>query len=313
MRALILRRLLISIPLVVVVSWLTFLLQQLAPGDTARAILGEHYTPEAYAQLRHQLGLDQPLLVQYGHWLAHAVRGDLGVSSITGLDVGAEIGTRLGVTLSLIIATTVVAAVLGIALGTLSAVRGGAVGRAVDVLSLAGFALPSFWLALVLVTLFAVVLRLLPATGYTPFAESPGDWLRGLILPVAALAVHGLAAVAKQTRNGLLDALGRDFVLSLRANGASELSILLRHALRNAAIPVVTVIGLVFVSLLNGTVLVEAVFAMPGLGGLAVQSTTQHDLPAIQAVAITFTLIVVAVNLLVDLAYGWLNPKVRVR
>jgi len=313
MRALILRRLLISVPLVIVVSWLTFLLQHLAPGDTARSILGENYTPEGYAQLRAQLGLDQPLPVQYWHWLTHALHGDFGVSPLNGLNVGTEIGSRLGVTLSLIVVTTIVAAVLGIALGALSAVRGGPLGRMIDVLSLAGFALPSFWLALVLVTVFAVALRILPATGYTPFAESPGGWVSSLVLPVAALAVHGTATVAKQTRSGLLDVLGRDFVVSLRANGVSERSILFRHALRNAAIPVVTVIGLVFVSLLNGTVLVEAVFAMPGLGGLAVQSATQHDVPAIQAVAVTFTLIVVVVNLLVDLAYGWLNPKVRVR
>ncbi|MYW91695.1 ABC transporter permease [Amycolatopsis rubida] len=313
MRALILRRLLISVPLVIAVSWLTFLLQHLAPGDTARAVLGENYTPEGYARLRAQLGLDQSLPVQYWHWLTNALHGDFGVSPINGLDVGAEIGTRLGVTLSLIVVTTVVAAALGIALGSLSAIRGGPLGRIVDVLSLAGFALPSFWLALVLVTIFAVTLRILPATGYTPFAESPGGWTTGLVLPVAALAVHGTAAIAKQTRSGLLDTLSRDFVVTLRANGASERSILFRHALRNAAIPVVTVIGLVFVSLLNGTVLVEAVFAMPGLGGLAVQSATQHDVPAIQAVAVTFTLVVVVVNLLVDLAYGWLDPKVRVR
>lgn len=313
MRGLIFRRLLVSIPLVVLVSLLTFLLEALAPGDTARTILGENYTPQGYAQLRHALGLDQPVLTQYWHWLTGAVHGDFGVSPISGLDVGNQIATRLGVTLSLIIAATVVAGLLGVALGAASAVRGGALGRAVDVLSLVGLAVPGFWLGFVLVTLFAVAVRLLPATGYVPVGASPVAWARSLILPTVALALAPVALIAKQTRDGMLDALNRDFVHTLRANGASEASIVFRHALRNAAIPVVTVVGLMFVGLLNGTVLVETVFAMPGLGGLAVQSTTQHDLPVIQGVAVTFTVIVVLVNLLVDLAYGWLNPKVRVR
>lgn len=313
MLRLVIRRLLVSIPLIVFVSLLTFMLQSLTPGDTARSILGENYTPEGYAQLRQQLGLDQPMFVQYWHWLTSAVRGDLGISQVSGLDVDTEIISRLGVTLSLIVGTTLVATVLGIGLGILSAVRPGKLGRAVDILALAGFALPSFWLGLVLVTVFAVFLRMLPATGYVSPGESPSGWITSLVLPVAALAVHGMATIAKQTRDGMLDALSRDFVHVFRANGASEASILFRHGLRNAAIPVVTVIGLVFVSLLNGTVLVETVFAMPGLGGLAVQATTQHDVRMIQGVALIFTVVVVVVNLIVDIAYGWLNPKVRVR
>jgi peptide/nickel transport system permease protein len=313
MLRLILRRLAISVPLVFLVSLLTFLLQSLAPGDTARAILGTNYTPEGYAQLREQLGLDQPVFVQYWHWLGHAIRGDFGVSPISGLGVGAEIVSRMGVTLSLIIGATVVSALLGLSLGVLSAVRGGRLGKLVDALSLAGFAVPNFWLGLVLITVLAVAIRAFPATGYVPLSASPSEWVASLVLPIATLAVHGAAVVAKQTRDAMSDALSREYVFALRANGASEWSIVLRHALRNAAIPVVTVVGLLFVGLLNGTVLVEGVFAMPGLGGLAVQATTQHDLPMIQGVAVTFTLIVVLVNLTVDLAYGWLNPKVRVR
>lgn len=308
---LVVRRLLLSVPLVFLVSLLTFLLQALAPGDTARTILGDKFTPQAYAQLRGQLGLDQPILTQYWHWLSGAVHGDLGVSPISGLDVGQQITTRLGVTLSLVACCTVVAAVLGLALGVLSAVRGGVLGRVVDALSLVGFAVPVFWFGLVLVTVFAVKLGWLPATGYVYPATSLSGWARSLVLPVTALSLAPAAVIAKQTRDGMLDALGRDFVHGLRANGASERSIILRHALRNAAIPIVTVVGLMFVGMLTGTVLVEAVFAMPGLGGLAVQSTVQHDLPMIQGVAVTFTVIVVLVNLVVDLAYGWLNPKVR--
>lgn len=313
MFGLVVRRLLISVPLVFLVSLLTFLLQAFAPGDTARTILGNNFTPEGYAQLRAQLGLDEPLLTQYWQWLSGAVRGDLGVSPISGLDVGEQLASRLGVTLSLIFWATVVAAVVGVVLGVVSAVRGGALGRVVDALSLVGFAVPVFWFGLVLVTVFAVTLRVLPATGYVDPAVSLSGWARGMVLPAAALALAPAAVIAKQTRDGMLAALDSDFVHSLRANGASERSIVFRHALRNAAIPVVTVVGLVFVGMLTGTVLVEAVFAMPGLGGLAVQSTVQHDLPVIQGVAVTFTVIVVLVNLLVDVAYGWLNPKVRAR
>jgi len=310
---LVLRRLLISVPLVLVVTLLTFLLQSIAPGDTARSILGENYTPEAYQALRQQLGLDQPVLVQYRDWLGGAIHGDLGVSPISGLDVASEISNRLGVTMALILGTAGLAVVVGIGLGVLSAVRGGWLGRAVDVVSLVGFALPNFWLGLVLVTLFAVAVPLLPATGYVPLTTSPTDWVRSLILPVATLAVSGIAVLAKQTRNAMLEELSRNYVHALRANGVSEASTVFRHALRNAAIPVVTVVGLLLVGLLSGTVLVEAVFAIPGLGGLAIQATSQHDLPTIQGVALTFTLIVVTVNLAVDLTYGLLNPKVRVR
>ena len=313
MLRLVLRRLFISIPLVAVVTLLTFLLQSIAPGDTARTILGINYTPEAHARLRQQLGLDRPPLDQYWDWLTGALRGDLGVSPISGLDVGAEIGNRIAVTLSLIVTATVLAAAIGIALGVLSAVREGWLGRSVDGLSMIGLGLPNFWLGLVLVSVFAVALPLLPATGFVSFVDSPTDWARSLVLPVATLTVGAVAVVAKQTRDAMLEALGREYIDTMRANGVPMHSIVLRHALRNAAIPVVTVIGLVFVSLMSGTVLVEAVFAMPGLGGLAIQATTQHDLPMLQGVALTFTLVVVTVNLLVDLTYGWLNPKVRVR
>lgn len=310
---LIARRLLMSVPLVLVVSLLTFLLQAAAPGDTARTILGENYTPEGYQQLRHQLGLDQPILAQYWSWLSDAIRGDLGTSPISGLNVSAEIGHRIGITLSLVAGTALLAVTVGVLMGVVSAIRGGLLGRTVDVVSLLGHALPNFWLGLVLVTLFAVSIPLLPATGYVPVQVSASGWAHSLVLPVVTLATGVVAILAKQTRDAMREVLSRPFVYALRAKGVSEMSIIFRHGLRNASIPVVTVIGLLFIGLLEGTVLIEAVFAMPGLGGLAIQATTQHDLPTLQGVALTFTLIVVAVNLVVDLAYGWLNPKVRVR
>ena len=313
MARLIARRLLISVVLVLVVSLLTFLLESAAPGDTARTILGNNYSPAAYQLLHRQLGLDQPVLVQYGHWLARAVHGDLGTSPISGLAVGTEIANRLPVTLSLVICATAASVLLGVGLGVLSAVRGRRLGRLVDVLSLAGYAVPNFWLALALVSLFAVTIRLLPATGYVPLTVSGAGWATSLVLPVATLALPGIAVFAKQTRDAMRDALARDFVGVLRANGAAESSIVFRHALRNAAVPVVTLVGLTFVNLLSGTVFVEAVFAMPGLGGLAVAATSEHDIPMIQGVVVVFTLVVVVVNLAVDLVYGWLDPKVRVQ
>jgi peptide/nickel transport system permease protein len=311
MTRLIARRLLTSVVLIFAVSLLTYVLQSATPGDTARTILGDHFSPAAYQDLRHQLRLDEPVLVQYWHWLTGAVGGDLGSSPISGLDVAAEIEARLPVTLSLLLCSTVVTALVGVALGLVSAVRGGRLGRIFDVLALVGYALPNFWLALVLVTLFAVKITAFPATGYVALEEDPAGWARSLVLPTATLALPGIAVFAKQTRESMLEALSSDYVTALRANGARESSLILRHALRNAAIPVVTLVGLTFVGLLSGTVFVEAVFAMPGLGGLAVQATTQHDLPMIQGVVVVFTLVVVTVNLVVDLAYGWLNPKVR--
>ncbi|MEU4250157.1 ABC transporter permease [Amycolatopsis sp. NPDC026612] len=313
MLRLIAHRLVVSVALVFVVSLAAFLLQSAAPGDLARAILGQNFSVPAYEELRHQLGLDQPVLTQYWNWLRDAVHGDLGSSPISGLSVADEISHRLPVTLSLIGCATVVTTFAGVALGVVSAVRGGRIGRVVDVLSLVGYALPSFWFALTMVTLFAVTVQLLPATGYVPLGTSPAGWARSLVLPVATLALPGIAVFAKQTRDAMLDALSRDYVTALRANGVPERSVVLRHALRNAAIPVATLVGLTFIGLLSGTVFVESVFAMPGLGGLAVQATSLHDIRMIQGVVVVFTVIVVAVNLLVDLAYGRLNPKARIR
>lgn len=318
MLALVAKRLGVSVVLVFLISLLTFVLQSLAPGDVAKAILTEGrgvtggYTPEAYAQLREELGLNDPVLLQYWHWLGDALRGDLGTSPITGLEVTSMIADRLPVTLSLVVLGTLANALIGVALGVVSAVRGGRLGRALDVFSLAGYALPNFWLALILMSIFAVTLGLLPATGYVSLASSPRDWALSLILPVATIAIQGVASFAKQTRDSMLEAMSQDYVRMLRANGASERSIVYRHALRNAAIPVVTMVGLAIIGIFAGAVFIESVFALPGMGRLTVEATESHDLMTLQGVVIVFTLVVVAVNLLVDLIYGWLNPKVRV-
>ena len=306
------RRLLWSLPLLLVVSALTFVLAWLTPGDAARVVLGTNTSPEAYAQVRAQLGLDQPLPAQYWDWLSGALRGDLGQSLFSGQPVTEILAARLGVSLSLIVLTTLTCAVLGIGLGLLSAVRGGALARFVDGVSVVAMSVPTFWLGLLLILLLAVQFPLLPATGYVPFADDPVAWSRSLVLPVTALALGGTAVIAKQTRGAVIDAFAGEYVRALRANGLPTRSILLKHVLKNAAVPVTTVLGLLVITLLGGTILVEQVFALPGIGGLAVSATATHDLPVLQGVVVVYALVVVAMNLLTDVAYAWLNPKVDI-
>jgi peptide/nickel transport system permease protein len=308
------RWLISSVVLLFVVSAMTFALVSLAPGDAARAILSGQsgsYTPQQYQETRHQLGIDQPLVIQYWHWLDNLLHGSLGTDLFNGQSVASILNQSIVPSLSIILGTVILSGVIGVALGIFSAQRGGLLGRAVDALSLAGFAVPNFWLALVLVELFAVKWHLFPATGYTPLTADPLQWLRGIVLPVIALSAGSVAFVAKQTRDSMLDVLSRDFITMLRAHGLSQRSVVYRHALRNAAIPVVTVLGLLLVSLLGGTVLVESVFSIPGLGQQAVTASSSHDLPVIEGVAFYFTVIVVIANLLVDVSYRLLNPKVR--
>ncbi|MGH3373156.1 MAG: ABC transporter permease [Actinoallomurus sp.] len=303
-----------SIVLLFAVTVLTFLLTALAPGDAAKAILSGQttsYTPGQYQHLRHELGIDLPLPVQYWRWLSRLLHGSLGTDLFSGEPITAALGGRLGASLTIIVGAVLVSALAGVAVGVFSAVRGGVLGRLVDGVSLLGLAAPNFWLALVLMELFAVRLPLFPATGYAAFGDGPLPWLRGVVLPVLALAAGGSALIARQTRDAMADVLTRDFITALRARGLPLRSIVGRHALRNAAIPVVTLLGLMFVSLLSGTVLIENVFSIPGLGQQAVAAGSTHDLPMIEGVAFYFTVIVIVVNLLVDLSYGLLDPKVR--
>ncbi len=308
----VLRRLLLSVPLVLVVTFLTFFLNSLAPGDLASTILGADGTREQYLALRAELGLDRPLILQYLGWAGNALRGDLGVSHFTQESVLSLVNGRLGVSLSIMAGVLVVCLVLGLLLGVASAFKGGWVGRAIDAFSLVGLIFPSFWLALVLISLFAVTLRWLPATGYVFFSDSPKDWALSLVLPIFSVAMYSITSIAKQTRDAMNDVMGRDFIRALRACGLSERSVIWKHALRNAALPVVTVLGLVMIGAISGTVFVERVFVLPGLGSLAVSAALNKDILLLQGVTLYFTLMTVAINLLVDLSYGWLNPKVRV-
>jgi peptide/nickel transport system permease protein len=286
----------------------------MAPGDAAKAILSSQsgsYTAQQYQQMRHALGINQPLGVQYWHWLDGLLHGSLGTDLFSSQPVTQELNARLGPSLSIILATVVVSGVVGVSLGIVSALRGGALGRLVDVVSLAGLAFPNFWLALVLVELLALRVGAFPATGYVPLGAGPVPWLRSIALPVLTLSAGAVAFVAKQTRDSLSEVMSREFVVMLRARGLSGRSVVLKHALRNAAIPVVTVVGLLLVSLLGGTVVIEDVFSIPGLGQQAVTAAGSHDLPVIEGVAFYFTVIVVIANLLVDLSYRLLNPRTR--
>ncbi|MDR1079065.1 MAG: ABC transporter permease [Propionibacteriaceae bacterium] len=302
-----------SVLLLFVVSALTFVLISFAPGDAARAILGAKGTVEQYEELRQRLGLNDPLPERYWDWLSGVLQGDFGASIFSNQPVSQIIASRIAPTLALVVGSLLFSALVGVALGVASAQSKGLLGRLTDVVSLLGISIPNFWLGLVLVTLFAVGLGWLPATGYVAFAASPAGWAKSLILPIVTLGVGGVATIAKQTRDAMGAQLASGYVSAMRAQGLSERSIVYKHALKNAAIPVTTVMGLMFVGLFSGTVLVENVFAYPGLGGLVVRATAQHDIPVVEGVALTFAVFVVLANLAVDLLYGWLNPKARLR
>jgi peptide/nickel transport system permease protein len=313
MRRIIARRLIQAVPLLLVVSSFTFILVSLIPGTVVTTLLGTSGTPAEYAALTRRLGLDEPVFVQYWHWLRHALTGNLGYSLQNNQPVSQILNSRLDVTLTLVIGTLLVVTVTGVALGVLGAIRPGPVAKSIDAGTWVGLAVPNFWLGLLLVEFFSLSLKLVPSGGFVPFATSPGGWFRSLILPIVALSVGPVALVSKQTKEAMLEEFSRGYVRTLRSSGLSERSIVLRHVLKNAAIPVVTVLGVIFAQLLGGTVVVETVFVLPGLGSLASSAVAAHDLPVIEGVAVYFALIVVAVNLVIDLAYGWLNPKIRVR
>jgi peptide/nickel transport system permease protein len=308
-----LRRILISVPVLFAVSILTFALTALTPGDPALTILGYQATPQAVAALDASLGLNKPVDVQYWHWLTGAFHGDLGTSLFTGQSVTSLLSASTPITLTLIIGAVLLALVVGVPLGVASARRARSRGQLIDALSLTGFAIPAFFLGLLLTQVFANELNILPASGWVPFAQSISGWFRSLVLPVLTLGIPGAAVVARQTRQGMIEVLSKEFVRSLRGRGLSEASIVYKHALRNSLGNVITLLGLYVVGLLLGTTLVETVFAVQGLGSLAVQATQQHNLPVLEGVAVIFTIIVVVVFALVDVSRAWLNPKLRTR
>ena len=307
-----LRRLLSAVILLVAVSFIAYVLLYPAAGDIARNVLGENATAEQVALKNEELGLDRPLLVQYGDWFSSALTGDLGASYFTNQPVWDALAIRLPVTLSLVVLVTVLSGVIAFAIGTYAAIRRGWVDRTLQVLATLADALPSFIVALFLVTLFAIQWEVFPATGYTPFVESPVAWAVSLTLPVVALTINGVAGVAQQVRSATLGVLHHDYIRTLRSRGLPERRIILTSVLRNASTNGLTTLAIQVVGILGGAVVIEQVFALPGLGSLAIEATTRTDLPMVIGVVLAVVLIVVIVNLLVDLAVAWLNPKVRV-
>jgi peptide/nickel transport system permease protein len=305
------RRLLIAIPMLFVVASLTFLLVNLIPGDPVVSILGPDASPAQYAALRHTLGLDRPLIVQYGDWLGHAVRGDFGTSLQTSVPVVDSVAQRLPVTMLVAVFGVVVTFVVGVGLGLASSLGGRVSGRVAQVASVLGVSVPNFWFGVLLVLIFAVNLAWLPATGYIPITENAGQWARSLVLPVVTVALGGVAAIARQTRAAMNEALAKDYVRTLLASGTPRHVIVLKHALRNASIPVVTSLGFQFIGIFGGTFVIEQVFALPGLGQLTISSIGTHDIPVVQGVVLVTATLVIVVNLVVDVLYSLLNPKVR--
>lgn len=311
MLAFILRRLVSGVILIGVISFLAFVLLYLGSGDIARRILGENATAETVAKKTETLGLNRPLLTQYWEWVTSALTGNLGRSWFSGELVSVSVANRLGVTLSIVIGATLISAVLSVLLGVLAARRGGAIDGAVQVFSLIGFAIPGFLIALGLVLFFAINLGWFKATGYIPVTTSVTGWLSSVTLPIVALAIGAIASVAQQVRGSVVDALSRDYVRTLRARGLDMRSVVFRHVLRNAGGPALAVLAVQFIGLLGGAVIVEQVFAIPGMGQLTVKATSLGDIPVVMGVVIAFAIIVVIVNLLIDLAQAALNPKVR--
>jgi peptide/nickel transport system permease protein len=308
-----LRRIVAGLVLVYVLATATFAMMSLTGADPARNIAGQLATKQQLADKTHQLGLDRPWLSQYGSWLSHAARGDFGHSWFSQESVSSSLSLKLPVTLSIVVAGLLMATIFSVVLGVAAAVRPGWLDRLVQLLAILGFAVPSFLVALLLAVTIAVKLRWLPATGYVPLTTSVPDWFRSIILPASSLAIGAVAATAQQVRGAMIDVLRQDYVRTLRSRGLSERRILFKHALRNAAPPALTVLSLQFIGLVGGAVIIEKVFGLPGIGSAAVNASVSGDTPLVLGVVVWMVFIVVAVNLLMDVAYGWLNPKVRVR
>jgi peptide/nickel transport system permease protein len=308
-----LRRAAAGAVLVVVISFVTYLLLSLPDSDVGRTLLGSEASAELVAAKNAELGLDRPVLTQYVDWLSQALRGDFGRSWFTSEDVMTAVGARLPVTLSLMLGVTLVTALVSFGLGVWAGVRRGAVDRFVQVFSVAGYALPGFLVTLVIVLVFAVRLGWFPAIGYIPLTQSPSGWLSTVTLPIVALSIGAIAGTSQQVRSAVIDVMRQDYVRTLRSRGLPTRSILFKHVLRNASAPALTVLGMQFVGLLGGAVLVEQIFGLPGLGSMAVAYTTRGDIPVIMGMLTVTVIGVVIVNLLVDVSIGLLNPKARQR
>lgn len=312
MLAFILKRLGEGIVLIFVVTAVTFFLTFGAGIPVALNILGPTASADQVASLNADLGLDRPIVEQYFSWLGGVMHGDLGHSYFTSEAITSSLVHRLPVTMSVVAVACVITVILSVVLGVASAARGGWLDKVLQGIATFSYVFPAIVLGVVLVYVFAVTLHLVPAIGYVPIGESFGGWFGSVILPAVVLSIGGIASLAAQIRGALIDELNKDYIRSLRSRGVSERSILLKHSLRNAASPALTTFSLMFIAMFGSSLFVEKIFALPGFGSYGYTSTIQGDLPAMLGVSLFSVGLVVVVNLIVDLANGWLNPKVRV-
>lgn len=312
MLRLVIQRLLALVPLLFIVSVLTFSFTSLLPSDPVDLIIGDSGTQEQYEMVRERLGMNEPVVTRYFQWLGRAAEGDLGTSFFNSVSVMGAVMQRLPVTLSLTAVSALIAIIVGVAAGIAAALRPRSlVDRFATLGATFGQAVPNFWFGLILVAVFAVNLRWFPATGFTPLSDSPWEWLRSVILPSIALGTASSAAIARQVRSAMVGVLQQDYIRAARAQGLSARRIIFRHALTNAMVPVVAVLSFQITVLLGGALVVEQVFAINGLGTLAITAVRQQDIPMIQGLVLVMVGLVVAVQLVTDVIYGLLNPKAR--
>jgi peptide/nickel transport system permease protein len=311
MTQIVIRRLALAVPTLALVSVLDFFLVHLVPGSPADAILGNTATKDQIAQLTRQLHLDDPIGVQYLKWLLAVIHGDFGRSLISGQWVTSLIAQRAEVTISLAVLSLVLAIFLGVSAGIAAAVRPGVIDRSISAIAAVGIAIPQFFLGLLLAFILAVQVPLFAGAGYVSFRESLLEFAKSTTLPALTLAIPGAAIIARQLRSELTGVLRREYIEYAVAKGLRPETVLLRHALRNAFAPVLTLLGLLLAAILGSTVVVEQIFSLPGLGDLMISALGSKDIPVIQAMVLLSTVVVLVANLGVDVGYAWLNPRIK--
>ena len=309
----VLKRVLMTIPVMVVVALFVFLLLRLSPGDPAAVIAGDYATAEDVAKIREKLGLSEPIVVQFWNWSLSLMQGDLGISIFSNKPVTTLIAQRIEPTLLLALTTILFSIAVAVPLGTIAAFRAGRwIDRVVMLFSVGGFSIPVFVLGYMLIYTFALKLRWLPVQGYkSPFVEGLGPFFYHITLPTVTLSVIFIALIARMTRASVIEVLEEDYIRTARAKGQSEMKVLMRHALRNAAVPIVTVIGIGIALLIGGVVVTESVYNIPGLGRLVLDAVLARDYPIIQGPILFFSFIYILLNLIIDLTYTFLDPRIR--
>ncbi|QPC81331.1 ABC transporter permease [Phototrophicus methaneseepsis] len=308
----ILQRLFLAVVVILGVTFVVFMIVQIVPGDPARVVLGPYASDESVAGLRERLGLNRPFFEQYFTWLGGIVQGDFGQSLLNGQDVATQLLGRVGPSLELAFVSLFIGLAIAFPIGIISAIRpGSAIDIVATLFSQIGVSVPTFWMGILLMIFFSLTLGVLPPGGYTPFSEDPGDWLAHIILPAFTAGFVSASIQTRFIRSAMLDILNANFIQTARAKGLSERAVIIRHAMRNAMINIVTIIGLQITALFSGLVIVEVVFSWPGLGRLALNAVLERDYPMLQGAVFVVALVVTIVNLLIDLLYFVLDPRIE--